>query len=143
MTEPAVTQQPTWGGDSLQIDNLGVLEGGCESDHARHVPAGVGEVVLGQAVSEWARASTLSGFRSVTEPAVTHSHESEHHSPQRLDVALLHALAKCSDALDGVGALAILIETAELVLIQTAARVIPSVRMCDMARCHTCSDYQL
>ena len=70
----------------------------------------------------------------MTWPAVTHSHESEHHSPQRLDVALLHALAKCSDALDGVGASTILIETAELVLIQTAARVIPSVRMCDMAR---------
>ena len=43
-----------WGGDLLQIDNLGVLEGGCESDHTRHVFAVVGEVVLGQAVSEWA-----------------------------------------------------------------------------------------
>ena len=52
--EPTVTQQPTWGGDLLQIDNLGVLEGGCESDHTRHVFAVVGEVVLGQAVSEWA-----------------------------------------------------------------------------------------
>ena len=73
----------------------------------------------------------------MTSPAVTHAHDSEHHSPQRLDVALLYALAKCSDALDGVGASTILIETAELVLIQTAARVIPSVRMCDMAHCHT------
>ena len=57
---PAITQQPTWGGDSLQIDNLGVLEGGCESDHTRHVPAKVGEVVIGQAMSEWARVGMLS-----------------------------------------------------------------------------------
>ena len=68
---PAITQQPTWGGDSLQIDNLGVLEGGCDSDHTRHVPAVVGEVAIGQAVSEWAQASTLSGFRSVIWPAIT------------------------------------------------------------------------
>ena len=71
MTWPAITQQPKWGGDSLQIDNLGVLEGGCESDHTRHVPAGVSEEVIGQAVSEWVRVNTLSGFRSVTLPAVT------------------------------------------------------------------------
>ena len=58
--EPTVTQQPTWGGDLLQIDNLGVLEGGCESDHTRHVPAKVGEVVIGQAMSEWARVGMLS-----------------------------------------------------------------------------------
>ena len=70
MTWPTVTQQPTWGGDSLQIDNLGVLEGGCESDHTRHVGT-VAEVVVGQAVKEWARDSTSSGFRSVTWPAVT------------------------------------------------------------------------
>ena len=70
VTWPAITQQPTWGGDSLQIDNLGVLEGGCESDHNRHVPPVVGEVVIGQAVSEWAQASTLSGFRSVIGPAI-------------------------------------------------------------------------
>ena len=65
VTWPAITQQPTWGGYSLQIDNLGVLEGGCESDHTRHVPAKAGEVVIGQAVSEWARVGMLSGFRSV------------------------------------------------------------------------------
>ena len=70
MIAPAITQQPTWGGDSLQIDNLGVLEGGCESDHTRHVLAEAGEVVIGQAVSEWARASTLNGFRSVIWPSI-------------------------------------------------------------------------
>ena len=48
---PAVTQQPTWGRDSLQIDNLGVLEGSCESDYARQVTI-VAEVVVGQAVRE-------------------------------------------------------------------------------------------
>ena len=52
VTVPAVTRQLTWGGDSLQIDNLGVLEGGCESNHARHVSSIVGEVVVGQAESK-------------------------------------------------------------------------------------------
>ena len=70
MIVPAITQQPTWGGDSLQIDNLGVLEGGCESDHTRHVVAVEGEVVLGQAMSEWARVSMSSGFRSVIWPSI-------------------------------------------------------------------------
>ena len=51
MILPAVTQQPTWGRDSLQIGDLGVLEGSCESDYARHVTI-VAEVVVGQAVRE-------------------------------------------------------------------------------------------
>ena len=72
VTLPAVTQLRTWVANSLQTGDLGVLEGGCESDHARHVFAIVGEVVTGQAVSEWARVSTLSGFRSVTGPNITH-----------------------------------------------------------------------
>ena len=46
VTWPAITQQPTWGGDSLQIDNLGVLEGGCDSDHTRHVLAIICQVVV-------------------------------------------------------------------------------------------------
>ena len=70
MTWPAVTQLHTWVANSLQTGDLGVLEGGCESDHARHVGT-VAEVVVGQAVKEWARDSTSSGFRSVTWPAVT------------------------------------------------------------------------
>ena len=74
VTWPAVTQLQTWVANSLQTGDLGVLEGGCESDHARHVFAIVGEVVTGQAVSEWARVSTLSGFRSVTGPNITLSH---------------------------------------------------------------------
>ena len=76
--EPAVTQLRTWVANSLQTGDLGVLEGGCESDHARHV-ATVTEVVTGQAVSEWARVSTLSGFRSVTWPAITHARKSATH----------------------------------------------------------------
>ena len=42
-----------WVTNSLQIDNLGVLEGGCESDHARHVFAIVGEVVPSKAEGKW------------------------------------------------------------------------------------------
>ena len=34
VTWPAVTQLQTWVGSSLQIGDLGVLEGGCESLHA-------------------------------------------------------------------------------------------------------------
>ena len=55
---------------------MGVLEGGCESDHTRHVPAKAGEVVIGQAVSEWARVGMLSGFRSVIAPAITYARKS-------------------------------------------------------------------
>ena len=50
VTWPAVTQLRTWVANSLQIGDLGVFEGGCESDYARHVFATVCEVVLGQAV---------------------------------------------------------------------------------------------
>ena len=80
VTAPTVTQLRTWVANSLQTGDLGVLEGGCESNHARHV-AIVAEVVLGQAVSEWARVSTLSGFRSVTWPTVT---------PQKASKAITH-----------------------------------------------------
>ena len=83
VTVPAITQQPMWGEDSLQIDNLGVLEGGCESDHTRHVQAKLGEVVIGQAVSEWARVSTLSGFRSVIAPNITHARKSSRVAVER------------------------------------------------------------
>ena len=38
--------------NSLESRDLRVLEDGCESEHARHVFAEVGEVVLGQAASE-------------------------------------------------------------------------------------------
>ena len=72
MTWPAVTQLQTWVANSLQIDNLGVFEGGCESDHARHV-ATVAEVIIGQAMSKWVQVSTSSGFRSVTWPNITHA----------------------------------------------------------------------
>ena len=37
--------------NSLESRDLGVLQGGCESNHARHVFAAIGEVVLGQAAS--------------------------------------------------------------------------------------------
>ena len=37
--------------NSLESRDLGVLQGGCESNHARHVFAVIGEVVLGQAAS--------------------------------------------------------------------------------------------
>ena len=67
---PAVTQLQTWVANSLQIDNLGVLECGCESLHARHV-ATVAEAIIGQAMSEWVQVSTSSGFRSVTWPCHT------------------------------------------------------------------------
>ena len=38
--------------DVLEVSNLGVLEGGCQGNHARHVFATVGEVVTGQAESK-------------------------------------------------------------------------------------------
>ena len=68
-----------------------------------------------------------------------HTPESEqsNNSPQRLNAALLDPVAQCNDALDGVGALAGHIDTAELVAVQTAARVSAAVSVCDMARCHT------
>eukprot|EP00966_Prymnesium_polylepis_P194398 4506791-Prymnesium_polylepis.2 len=50
---PAVTQLRTWVGNSLQTGDLGVLEGGCEGDHARRVFAIVGEVVISQAEGKW------------------------------------------------------------------------------------------
>ena len=78
----------------------------------------------------------------VTWPAVTHAHESEHHSPQRLDVALLDPLTQYSDALDGEGAAAE-VDTTELVSVQTAVANTPMVRRCDMAHCHTISSYWL
>jgi hypothetical protein len=53
VTGPAVTQLQTWVANSLQTGDLGVLEGGCERDHARHVPAEVGEVVICQAGGKW------------------------------------------------------------------------------------------
>ena len=53
VTEPAVTQLRTWVGHSLQTGDLGVLEGGCQSLHARHVFAIVGEVVPSQAEGKW------------------------------------------------------------------------------------------
>jgi hypothetical protein len=77
--EPNVTRLQMWVTNSLQTGNLGVLEGGCESNHARHV-ATVAEVVLGQAVSEWVRVNTLSGFRSVTWPNITHARKSGTHT---------------------------------------------------------------
>ena len=74
VTLPAVTLHchtaTNVGGNSLQTGDLGVLEGGCESLHARHV-ATVAEAIIGQAMSEWVQVSTSSGFRSVTWPAVT------------------------------------------------------------------------
>eukprot|EP00966_Prymnesium_polylepis_P318960 7367013-Prymnesium_polylepis.1 len=71
VTWPAVTQLPTWVGSSLQTGDLGVLEGGSESNHGRHVFAIVGKVVPSQAEGKW-KQRTLSGFRSVTSPTVTH-----------------------------------------------------------------------
>ena len=70
-----------------------------------------------------------------------HTPESEqsNNSPQRLNAALLDPVAQCNDALDGVGALAGHIDTAELVAVQTAARVSAAVSVCDMARYHTYS----
>ena len=51
--EPAVTQLRTWVANSLQTGDLGVLEGGCESLHAPHGFAFVGEVVTSQAEGKW------------------------------------------------------------------------------------------
>ena len=49
-------------------------------------------------------------------------------APQGLNVALLDPLAQCSDALNGVVAIPTTIDTAELILVQTATRItsIPS-----------------
>ena len=79
VTWPNVTRLQMWVANSLQTGDLGVLEGGCESDLARHVLT-VAEVVIGQAMSEWVRVNTLSGFRSVTWPAVTHACKSGPHT---------------------------------------------------------------
>ena len=55
VTLPNIKQSATTNcmraGNSLESRDLGVLEGGCESNHARHVFAVIGEVVLGQAAS--------------------------------------------------------------------------------------------
>jgi hypothetical protein len=79
-------------------------------------------------------------FQKCDWPAVTHAQKSECPSPQRLDVALLDPLTQYSDALDSVDAITVLVETAELVVVQTAASITPVVRMCDMARCHTATN---
>ena len=60
-----------------------------------------------------------------TRPDVTHRRGG---APQGCDVALLDPLAERSDALDGGGAFAIPIDTAELVVVQTAARITTMVR---------------
>ena len=56
VTWPNITQSATTNcmraGNSLESRDLGVLEGSCKSDHARHVSAKQGEVVAGQAASE-------------------------------------------------------------------------------------------
>ena len=56
VTLPNIKQSATTNcmraGNSLESRDLGVLEGGCKSDHARHVSAELGEVVVGQAASE-------------------------------------------------------------------------------------------
>ena len=53
VTWPAVTRLQTWVANLLQIGDLGILECGCESDHARHIFAIFGEVVLSQAEGKW------------------------------------------------------------------------------------------
>ena len=68
---------------------------------------------------------------------MSHMAQKSELSPQGRDLALLDPLAKRSDALDSVDAITVLVETAELVVVQTAANITPVVRMCDMARCHT------
>ena len=85
---PAVTQLQTWVANSLQIDNLGVLECGCESLHARHVPI-VAEAIIGQAMSEWVQVSTSSGFRNVTWPAVTQREQAPSNSLETRDLGVL------------------------------------------------------
>ena len=42
------------------------------------------------------------------------------HTPERGHLALLEAVAQCGDALGGERALAVLIDTAELVVVQAA-----------------------
>ena len=51
VTGPNITQLRTWARNSLESRDLGVLQGGCKSDHARYV-AGVGDKdVIGQAAN--------------------------------------------------------------------------------------------
>ena len=52
VTLPNITHARKAGSNSLESRDLRVLEHGCESEHARHVFAEVGEVVVGQAASE-------------------------------------------------------------------------------------------
>ena len=68
---------------------------------------------------------------------MSHMAQKSELSPQGRDLALLDPLAKRSDALDSVDAITVLVETAELVVVQTAASITPVVRMCDMAQCRT------
>ena len=68
----------------------------------------------------------------MTAPTVTHKAQKSEHSPQGLDVALLDPLTQSRDALDDVGAAAVLIDAAERVLVQAAAKHTSSQDACDM-----------
>ena len=65
--------------------------------------------------------------QQVCQSPLAHFRQGRGGAPQGCDVALLDPLAERSDALDGVRASAPAIETTELVLVQTAARVTPVV----------------
>ena len=72
--------------DSLQIRDLGVLQGSSEYFHTRHVLANVGEVVLGQAADSKRRDVCAKRFKCayVPEPDVArlNSQESEYSNTQ-------------------------------------------------------------
>ena len=139
MILPALTQQPKWGGDSLQIDNLGVLEGGCESDHTRHVLAEAGEVVIFQAVSKWARVSTLSGFRSVILPFILLDRPT-------YQARIRHAAAYLTVESCGIFAIASAMcftpsgPMSFLAILQATRVAVAQVQMRDSAQYHTCSE---
>ena len=78
----------------------------------------------------------MSGFRKCGRAQCHTWGQNSEHSPQSSDFALLDRLTERTDTLGGVCAVAIL-DTTERIIVQTAVRVTPAVRMCDMAQCHT------
>jgi hypothetical protein len=74
---PAVTKLRTWVANSLQTGDLGVFEGSCESDHARHVFAILGEVVTSQAEGTW-KQTHFERFQKCDRALISHIPESRH-----------------------------------------------------------------
>ena len=60
------------------------------------------------------------------QPAVSHIQERD--SPQACNIASLEPLAQCSDTLGGVGAISILVNATERVLVQAAAIGSPDIQ---------------